>query len=478
MSLVPQHRSTVIGTIDVLVALLATSAQHQFPRAECGEPFVDHEEAGDGWLRRTYVRDGVHLRVETETDPRLLLVSWGAPEVEIGRLEHWHDRILLHGRIELSSGDTASPFGGCFEGISLLLARESGPAADWSEPEARAAVVWLPALACPHGEFEFSIPVVDIERVPGAAEFQAALLLATHEGNELRWSRADPVIPSSTRLLDIPGPPVLDELQQLLNRVPLPEAEAHDPLALIHCVNALLPLGKDRALAVLREWASLVGFRNCSPDRTEARLASLDFSDDRTIPLVAAALFVPRDPALAFPSFPQVRVWPKRTQEEAALWPAFPLVELEGVPLLLPFQQRMDWTHWGTAPPNWPDANAGGFLFWCQNNAELRSAPIRPSDDPLATLDRFLAQPWVQRYLERVRDHGDFLTAADDPIGPFRLQVLRLTRSVLPADTREWVERCPWFWNLSDSAWQRTRERAWAYGLQWEPEVGDYCAND
>ncbi len=462
----------------VFLGSLAAVVQEPHIRTDCGEPFVNHEEAAEDCIRRTYVRDAALVRCPNELDPLVLAVTWEQPEVQAGRFRHWNDQIVLRGRIERANAGADEPFASWFQGIAMLLAREPGDALDWMHADQRRGAIWLQGLACPNGAFQFAVRVTDIQRAPESGGFPVALLLAKHLGNEVVWCLGDPVIPSNRPTLAIPGPPTLEETQRILNRVASPEVDAHDPLALIRCVNALLPLGKERALAVLRRWASMVGHRSWpSRSRGEQAMDSLDFADEQTIPLIAAALFVARESGHAFPSTPDVQVWPDLTSEEASNWPAFPLIVHEGMPLLMPIRRQINWTHFGDppAPQYWPNTDVAGFLWWCDRNAELRSSLLRPPDDPLASLDRFLAEPLVRGYLERFAKDGGFGDAVEDSIGKLRAQVLRLTSSALSDETRAIL---PWEWAGQDRRWARTQERLFALRIHWEPAVGDYCVDE
>lgn len=167
-----------------------------------------------------------------------------------------------------------------------------------------------------------------------------------------------------------PGPQTFreEELRRLLRLIDtLPGYTSgwdYNPLPVIQVVNSLLPLGKDKALAVMEEY-----LRVCSgwwPGSAEGGLF-----------LVLRVLFeVPADPGYMPPMYvgaisPEAPKDPKRL-------PHYPLVVVDDIPLSLVASYFLG----GEAE------RVESHLKYFREHGRLRTKPLTPPADPLAVFDR------------------------------------------------------------------------------------------
>jgi hypothetical protein len=162
--------------------------------------------------------------------------------------------------------------------------------------------------------------------------------------------------------------PALRALHAQLAAVPGLEGHSFDPRPLVAAVNALHPLGKPRALAVITEYLRVV-----SP-WTRARTDGVF--------LVLRALFDP--PAGSAHPVMHVGAPDLAPPADPLVLPAFPLVIVDEVPLLLVGGYMLG------GLPEAPSAH----LAWYRANGVLRRGPLRPTPAQVASvITRFEASP-------------------------------------------------------------------------------------
>ena len=138
-----------------------------------------------------------------------------------------------------------------------------------------------------------------------------------------------------------------------------------DPARLIQAVNALQPLGKERALAIVDEYLRVSSF--------------LDNPGREGVFLVMRALF--DVPATGMP--PMLVGSPSRSPKDPKLLPRFPLAIVGDVPLLL----AGGYTLMGEAEPPEQD------VAWFRANGILRTKPLSPLPDVIDAIDAYLVGP-------------------------------------------------------------------------------------
>src|SRR5205823_2534503 len=152
----------------------------------------------------------------------------------------------------------------------------------------------------------------------------------------------------------------LRDLLRILGKVPSYN-ELGDPLALIHAVNTLQPLGKDEAIAVLAEYLRVT--------------SDLDDPGHEGTFLVMRTLF---DPPADIGVFPHMMVgapdvpFPKDDKDA----PRFPIVIVDDIPFDIADGYELD----GEAEP--PESH----LEWMKAHATIRAHPLVPTSTPIETL--------------------------------------------------------------------------------------------
>lgn len=170
------------------------------------------------------------------------------------------------------------------------------------------------------------------------------------------------------------APPTMDlpekelrRLLRILDAVPSYEAPAN-PLRIVQAVNALQPLGKDVAVAVLAEY-----LRVASPFDDPGREGVFH---------VLRTLFDPPDDTGVFPEMFVGAPTPEPPKDPKAA-PRFPIVIVDDIP----FVAVTGYALGGLAEP--PEHH----LEWMRAHAELRRSKLSPTSTPILTLERMVGLP-------------------------------------------------------------------------------------
>jgi len=169
-----------------------------------------------------------------------------------------------------------------------------------------------------------------------------------------------------------------------------------DPGTHIRAVNLLRAEDKTRVLTELREYCRLNASDNLWPSKSPK------------IFLLLRVLFMPTDTGT---NFPPIQIGkPMDTETPAANdFPLYPLALMEDVPLLI----VSGYFTGGLMEEPF------SHLDFCERHCQLRSAPLRPPDDPLPLVDSLLNSEKWYRKEGKEQDHA-MLGA----------QLLRLVRAV------------------------------------------------
>jgi hypothetical protein len=166
----------------------------------------------------------------------------------------------------------------------------------------------------------------------------------------------NPSLPPDEKLVD---------LLRLIDRAPRLEGYHYDPLTIIQIVNALQPLGKETALAVIDEYLRVAPSDFDCPAREGLFLVLRVLFDVPDNPGYMPRMFVgapgPREPTD-----------PKRI-------PRFPVLLLDDVPLMLVSGYSL-----GGAPEP-----VEHHVEYFRKNGRLRANPLSPTNDPLRIYDKF-----------------------------------------------------------------------------------------
>ena len=198
-----------------------------------------------------------------------------------------------------------------------------------------------------------------------------------------------------------PDPQLFDEgalraLLQLIDR-----AGNNNPLDLIRIVNALQPLGKDKALAAISEYL-----------RVASRYDDHEMIGHGVFLILRLLFEVPEDPGY----MPRMMVGGPQPAEpkDPKILPRFPLVLIDDIPLNLVYGYALG----GEAEP------AAQHVDYFRKYGKLREHPLHPTDDPLSVMARIQNSPqWL---------YGSKPGTGDYEMGPKFLanQLLALVDSV------------------------------------------------
>ena len=249
-----------------------------------------------------------------------------------------------------------------------------------------------------------------------------------------------------------PPPPALfseAELRQLLrvvDRVPSYNAGSdYGPLPVIQAVNRLHPLGKDKALAVVTEYLRVSSWFD-------------DPAREGTFLLLRSLFEVPDPPG----HFPVMMVGAPAPPPPAdpTTWPRFPLVIAEGVPFLLVTGYMLA----GKAePPEWQ-------LKYFEQHGVIRAKPLRPTDDPIALVDRMVGSAGTE-FLAQGNLDNDW--GRDHLIN----QALRLIDSVYRTEPDVYGARFSVGKEL-DKRWAATRAEIAKLSIRWDERDARYVFAD
>ena len=211
---------------------------------------------------------------------------------------------------------------------------------------------------------------------------------------------------------------------------------SHDPLKLILAVNDLYSFGSESAFRTLQEYSL-----RCAHNR-ELRL-------DNAL-LCARVLFVPKDSRMPLPRL-SLGVPDVPEPDDPAWFPLFPLCLWSDVPFLLTAGYRVG----GEAE------SPLQYLDWLKRNGQLRTAPLRPDNDPLRVIDQMLAsRSWQDLQLEPWHD------------SMLRLQALRTVSHAYSTNLPE--ERPLQLNESSGESWDRHRKAFEARHIVWNAMSKQY----
>ncbi len=238
----------------------------------------------------------------------------------------------------------------------------------------------------------------------------------------------------------------LRRLLRILDRVPSYNAgAAYDPLAVIRAVNALQPLGREKAIAAIAEYLRISSsFEN--PGREGAFL-------------VMRCLFdVPTPPGHMPPMM--VGAGSPAPPTDATLLPRFPIAIRGDIPFMLVGGYALG------GMPEQPEHH----LDYFRKHGVVRSARLRPLDDPLALVDGLVGKP-TTRFLSA--------TGLDANWGRARIvnQFLLLIDNVYRGKADIYGQRFgPG--NDIDARWQAVRAEIRKLRVRWDEATDRYVFAD
>ncbi len=452
-----------------------TPARPSFDRS--GRPIATNVGDEGAWRVQTFHASWAVLAPRFDLETSELSISWERPR------EPRPGWIVFSGRIEVS-GQGSEPTLGWYQGIAVLVSPK--PLGSGTEPSSLPPDGWGSELgyAAPDGTFTVGIAASRLERTVGVAtEHALALELARHRtidarNGEVRWSRSPrPLAPTVVRC-ELPGPePLVGELEWI-NAADTTDARHHDPARTLRCVNRLLGLGKEGALCALREYCEMALDFEGEASREPGSIDQSNFL--RALP-IAMLLFEPVEPGDAWNASP---TWTRHREDFLGKdlrerWPHFPIVLAEDLPILVTEDLR------SLGYGYWERAHLQRYLDWCEETCAIRAWPLRPPDDPLPALDRWMDDPHVIQFFVKqgntTRYWENGMTRPYE--GPdYRLilfQGLRLVLDGLPERVRMPLQsrlgdNLPGLYGRGGALWNRIEESVRSHTLCWDEEACRY----
>ncbi len=223
-------------------------------------------------------------------------------------------------------------------------------------------------------------------------------------------------------------PPDLFDAVRAIHFSPSVGGYRFNPVALVRAVNALQPLGKEKALRALRAYAAL--------ERADYDRAWRLGIDPQRVFLIARTLLVRRDGQPQMP-WMYIGATTPEVKPQDPDWPLFPLAVRDDVPFCL----SRGYSLAGEAEQ--PEAH----LDYCEKECVLRDHPLRPGDPLRAAEGIFTSAQW-KRLLP------DASSAADTK-SLVRLQALRCLEPIIsPSDAEHFFDGRKSDADL-DALWQR-----------------------
>jgi ankyrin repeat protein len=361
-----------------------------------------------------------------------LRVSWEKPRRKIddkGR------RLEITGKLSMlqPDGKTLRPVDWPYP-IRVVITRRPSEKPDWSRFHDERDSLWEDTLVgrtidseeLPAGVFIANFDLGEIESPIGATKpFQVGLSFGEKNGNRVLWCNVAPILPQSVKMLDVSGPKFLSRTLQLINACPTPAGPVYDPIALVRATNHLQSLGKDRAIAQLREFLEHSSRTGHTRGRIDPR--NIDTSNQWCLASLVPLLFEGMEPDAYF------SVW-------------------RGIPFNTFFISEWKGSPGSTRPL--VDRAAKGAKLWAR--------PLRPADNPLEAADSLylkMVQAKVRWPRWDLREH-------------LRGQAWQAIRHLV--DTGE--ESSPDF--LSEETWNDLKARVKRLKIRWDEERQKYVAGE
>lgn len=394
-----------------------------------------------------------HLRIEREHDKEWqgLQVRWNPPSLHMYMAAREHGSappryIVFSGVVtHLDENGSRIPFSP--PAMLVAVAREPDVEIDWSRGAARADSLMIAARADANGEFQVHVDVWKLDRRVGETHCnQVGVLFPAVYGGGPAFP-TDPVHPSSIAHVAIPGPLPLSRTLALINSAAPLNPKTYDPIALVRAVNHLYSLGKESAIAALREYMSIAP--NIGPgDYLWASGANPDCADSSVIFPIVRLLFDSPDRPRS-PEFWAKMLIPRALHDVDAQRD-YPFKIVGDIPFVA--------AQWSGGHTGY-DSDPGEAIAWAENAGVLRPTPLHPTNDPIVAAE-----------LSGLDARGQAWIALQNVVGiPLseRFQTLQCPCSTA---CRFDDERSP----VSDTAWDRFTNAARAAGLHWDEGRQDY----
>jgi hypothetical protein len=384
-----------------------------------------------------------------EQQQKRLRVTWDKPKRKIDKGGR-RPRLEICGTLSLlqKDGKTLKPVDWPLP-VSVVLSRWPNKKLDWSRWHDRRDSLWsdilvgreliigsrstpdggfepIPLPKKPAGVFTGTFPLSEIHSpIGGTKSFQVGLCLGEKKGKTVTWRNVVPILPQTVEMLEVSGPKPLSRTLQFINACPTPISWDFEPIALVRAANHLKSLGKDKAIASLREFLELAYDTGYTRDRIDPE--NIDTSNQWCL-----ASLVP----LVFDNAGE--------KDDITVWQGIPFhtVVISGT-------------------SGWPSSTRP-LVDAADQHGTLIEKPLRPANNPLEAADALfekIAKPAdrdLQGFGNGLRQH-------------LREQAWRSIRHLLDRS-----EKSP---DLSSQAeWDKLKAKVVRLKIRWNEERQDYVA--
>jgi hypothetical protein len=423
-------------------------AQQPKPISGARQSDTDGRRVGESIFRVTVSELAAEDRSLDKQHQKGLRVTWGKPRRVAGSTDH-APHLAISGKLSLlqADGKTLKPVDWPLP-IRVVMCPRPNEKPDWRRWHdldtlasdhlvGRELVIGarstgdggsepIPLPKKPPGTFLATFSLRQIQSPIGATKpFQVGLCLGEKKGTTVTWRNLVPIQPQTVQLLEVSGPRPLSRTLQLINACPNPLGWRFDGIALARAVNHLSSLGKDNAIAAMREFLEMADHDGYGRDGVDP--ANIDTSDQYCLACVVPLVFDRVD-----------------LLERITVWQGIPFhtVVIDG------FR--------GQRP-----RSTGRLLDRAAQSGKLFAQPLRPADNPLPAADSLFdrivppKEPEMSRL--RLREH-------------LRKQAWRAVRHLV--DPR--AKAPP---DLSSQAnWDRLNAKVAQLKIRWDEKRQEYVA--
>jgi hypothetical protein len=317
----------------------------------------------------------------------------------------------LQGRLITLNAGEVKPID-WFQGLTVAIAIAPATKLDWSRGIDQELAVGLIGRVRRDGTFQFQLDLSKIQsRRDIEQSYQIGIVLAEHEGTEetqtLTWNLEKAVLPATVQMVKLLAAPRIDRELELINDARKWQQGDDDAEKLIRAVNALRPLGKEKALQTLEKYLELHKnsnmFSNMFDDEIIFWIIRLLFEPARLNdripePGIAVAFLEPKSPAFA-------------------LWPIGPLVLINDVPFFVGTRCGLG------GLPEQPTSH----IEWVRRFGVIREKSLLPAQNPLENAEHLIQS---ERF-KNLRHRDEVLCCFDRKVHAIRTQALGTVSELL-----------------------------------------------
>ena len=396
--------------------------------------FSSSRWTSNGWVQETGIEKPLSSAPQPPIDVLLdLRVEW--TEIKIDSLGH---QLILIGHLNVSKkkDDSVRVPINWHQGITVALAKSPDIDIDhdWSKDNVAEKHC---ELTQPDGSIKAVFDLKKLNRNPDESQkFCFVIALATHIdrtekafGPIIRWTSSDPLLDTEPSFITIPPNPKVDPILGSINQARYDSSHDYNPASILIAVNALQPLGKEKALSALQSYLDAL-----SQDEP--------YDDNVTnhIFVILRLLFEPYEHGKRFPA-PRNFEWQVFQEELQQDWPLNPVELVEGIPFKL-FGGGMGFS----GQPEHPSSH----IEFAKKHCVILSEPLIPKINPLVAAEQIIESQKMGRLRESDREGS---------IRSIRQQAL----SMMP---QEWGKIDEGY-EENKAVWEEARERSLREKIKW-----------